>query len=55
MGQLIALADALRSGSLNPAQAEIMWALREGLGQLEIVKTKVMMDTARLFASAEIV
>ena len=35
MGQLIALTDALRSGSLNPAQTEIVRALREGLGRLE--------------------
>ncbi len=32
VGQLIALADALRNGSLNPEQAETMRALREGLG-----------------------
>jgi len=40
VGQLIALADALRSGSLNPAQAEIVRALREGLGLLEVVKVQ---------------
>jgi len=40
VGQLIALADALRSGSLNPAQTELVRALREGLGQLEDVKVR---------------
>lgn len=35
IGELIALTDALRSGSLNPAQTEIVRALREGLGLLE--------------------
>jgi hypothetical protein len=35
VGQLIALADALRNSSLNPAQLEIVRALREGLGMLE--------------------
>lgn len=34
IGELIALADALRNGSLNPAQIEIVRALREGLGLL---------------------
>jgi len=34
IGQLIALTDALRSGSLNPAQTELVRALREGLGLL---------------------
>jgi integrase/recombinase XerD len=37
LGQLIALTDALRNGSLNPAQTEIVRALREGLGLLEAV------------------
>jgi hypothetical protein len=35
IGELIALADALRNGSLNPAQIELVRALREGLGLLE--------------------
>jgi integrase len=35
IGELIALTDALRNGSLNPAQTEIVRALREGLGLLE--------------------
>jgi hypothetical protein len=34
IGELIALADALRNGSLNPTQTEIVRALREGLGLL---------------------
>ena len=38
LGRLIALADALRSGALNPAQTELVRALREGLGLLEIAK-----------------
>jgi site-specific recombinase XerD len=38
IGELIALTDALRNGSLNPAQTEIVRALREGLGLLEDVK-----------------
>lgn len=38
LGRLIALADALRSGALNPAQTELVRALREGLGLLEITK-----------------
>lgn len=41
IGQLIVLTDALRGGSLNSAQAEIVRALREGLGLLE---EKVMED-----------
>jgi hypothetical protein len=40
IGELIALADALRNGSLNPAQTEIVRALREGLGLLEDVKVQ---------------
>lgn len=35
IGQLIALTDALRSGSLNSTQTELVRALREGLGLLE--------------------
>lgn len=38
IGELIALADALRNGSLNPTQTEIVRGLREGLGLLEDVK-----------------
>jgi hypothetical protein len=38
IGELIALTDALRNGSLNPTQTEIVRALREGLGLLEDVK-----------------
>jgi len=37
IGELIALTDALRNGSLNPQQAELVRALREGLGVLEEV------------------
>jgi hypothetical protein len=37
IGQLIALTDSLRNGSLNPAQTDIVRALREGLGLLEAV------------------
>lgn len=40
IGQLIALTDALRGGSLNSAQTEIVRALREGLGLLEDVKVQ---------------
>jgi integrase len=40
IGELIALTDALRNGSLNPAQTEIVRALREGLGLLEDVKVQ---------------
>ena len=35
IGELIALTDALRNGSLNPAQTELVRTLREGLGLLE--------------------
>jgi hypothetical protein len=38
LGQLIALTDSLRNGSLNPAQTEIVRALREGLGLWDDVK-----------------
>lgn len=41
IGELIALTDALRNGSLNPAQTEIVRALREGLGLLEDVKVQI--------------
>jgi site-specific recombinase XerD len=54
IGELIALADALRSGSLNPAQTELVRALREGLGQLENVKVQEDVEVTKLFASAEI-
>ena len=37
LGQLIALTDSLRNGLLNPAQTEIVRALREVLGLLEAV------------------
>ncbi len=40
IGELIALADALRNGSLNPQQTELVRALREGLGLLEDVKVQ---------------
>jgi integrase len=50
VGQLIALTDALRNGSLNPAQTELVRALREGLGLLEEEKT----NAAGVFVSAEI-
>ncbi|MBI4733106.1 MAG: tyrosine-type recombinase/integrase [Chloroflexi bacterium] len=33
-GELLALVDALRNGTLNPAQTEIVWALRSGLALL---------------------
>jgi hypothetical protein len=51
---LIALADALRSGSLNPAQTEIVRALREGLGLLgdmEDVKVQEELSVAEAFAN----
>lgn len=35
IGELIALTDALRNGSLNSQQTELVRALREGLGLLE--------------------
>lgn len=41
IGELIALTDALRNGSLNPQQTELVRALREGLGLLD---EKVMED-----------
>jgi hypothetical protein len=40
MGELIALADALYNGSLNPAQTQIVRALREGLGLVVDVKVQ---------------
>jgi hypothetical protein len=40
LGELIALTDSLRNGMLNPAQTEIVRALREGLGLLEDVKVQ---------------
>jgi site-specific recombinase XerD len=40
IGQLIALTDALRGGSLNSTQTELVRALREGLGLLEDVKVQ---------------
>jgi hypothetical protein len=54
IGELIALVDGLRSGSLNSAQTELVRALQEGLGQLETAKAQEQMDAARLFASAEV-
>jgi len=56
--ELIALADALRNGSLNPAQTKIVRALREGLGLLEeqaMEDVKVQeLNAAEVFASLEI-
>jgi hypothetical protein len=49
VGQLIALTDALRNGSLNPTQTELVRALREGLGLLEEI---VKVQPARLDAVA---
>ena len=59
IGELIALADALRNGSLNPAQTEIVRALREGLGLLEEqviedVKVQKELNVAEAFANSEI-
>jgi len=34
IGQLIALTDALRRGTLNPARSEIVKTLRDGLSRL---------------------
>ncbi len=56
IGELIALADALRNGSLNPAQTEIVRALREGLGLLEgqameDVKVQEKLDVVEAFAN----
>jgi len=31
LGELIALVDSLRNGSLTPSQTEIVWTLRSGL------------------------
>ena len=44
---MLALVDALRNGTLNPAQTEIVWTLRSGLallaekGEANIVNVKV--------------
>jgi site-specific recombinase XerD len=54
IGELIALADALRNGSLNPTQTEIVRALREGLGLLEDVKVQVEIKATEVCASSEI-
>jgi site-specific recombinase XerD len=54
IGELIALTDALRNGSLNPAQTEIVRALREGLGLLEDVKVRVEIKSTEVFANSEI-
>jgi hypothetical protein len=39
IGELIALTNALRNGSLNPAQTDIVRAMREGVGLLVGTKT----------------
>jgi integrase len=54
IGELIALTDALRSGSLNPAQTEIVRALREGLGLLDHVKVQEELNVVKAFANSEI-
>jgi integrase len=49
IGQLIAMTDALRGGSLNSAQTELVRALREGLGALEesnMENVKVLSEVA---------
>ena len=48
IGELIALADALRNGSLNPARTEIVLALREGLALLEDVRVQTTPLVLRL-------
>jgi integrase len=54
IGELIALTDALRNGSLNLVQTEIVRALREGLGLLEDVKVQVEIKPTEVFANSEI-
>lgn len=57
IGELIALADALRNGSLNPTQTEIVRALREGLGLLgdmENVKVQEKLNVTKVFTVSEI-
>jgi hypothetical protein len=34
IGEMLALVDALRSGTLNPTQTELVWSLRSGLTML---------------------
>ena len=58
IGELIALTDALRNGSLNLAQTEIVRALREGLGLLEEhvmedVKVPEKIDAINVFVDSE--
>ena len=56
IGQLIALTDALRGGSLNSAQTELVRALREGLGLLEekVMEDVKVQNVAEIFANSEI-
>jgi hypothetical protein len=34
VGEMLALVDALRNGTLNPTQTEIVWTLHSGLALL---------------------
>ena len=56
IGQLIALTDALRGGSLNSTQTELVRALREGLGLLEekVIGDIKVQNLAKIFANLEI-
>ena len=51
IGELIALTDALRNGSLNPTQTEIVRALRDGLGLLDDVKVQEKPNVVEVFAN----
>ena len=55
LGQLIALVDALRGGSLSPVQSELARTLREGLGLLETVKVREAITMAEILTNAEVV
>ena len=48
-GQLLALVDALRSGTLNDSQTETMRALRAGVLAL-VERESVLLDTDRQYA-----
>lgn len=54
IGELIALADALRNGSLNPTQTEIVRALREGLGLLGDMEDVKVLELPQLVERLEL-
>jgi hypothetical protein len=46
LGQMLALIDVVRSGTLNQAQQEAVWALRTGILELMERDVRISCDTS---------